>query len=388
MKIGMDVHSIGSGKGGNETYYRYLLSGLAAIDRENEYRLYGPQRSINQLMGLPSNFHLHTIASTNPHVRIPFGLPFAMARDRVDVFHAQFIVPPGLKCKTVAAIFDITYEHFPEAFPFYQRMWSKTLIRSSARRADHIVTLSEFSKQDIARTYRIDEAKITVTTLGAGKEFYPRDRNAAKELLERGYGIKEDFVLYLGRLQARKNLVRLVEAYARVQQAGFPHKLVLAGKQDFLFEPVQARIRELKLENHVLIPGYVHPEHIPSFYSAADLFVFPSLYEGFGLPVIEAMACGVPVVTSRSSSLEEVAGDAALLVGPLDPDALTKAMQIALSDADLRTRLRSAGLQRSTDYSAERTARTTMSVYEAVMGTDRPRISRIAPPASSFHNSY
>ena len=390
MKIGIDVHSIGSGKGGNETYYRYLLSGLSAIDAQNEYRLYGTRQSVDQLAGrLPWNFHLQPMASRSPYMRIPFALPLTLRRERVDLFHVQFIVPPGLKCKTVAAIFDITYEHFPEAFPAYQRMWSKALIRSSARRADHIVTLSEHSKQDIARTYGIDEDKITVTPLGAADDFYPRDRSAAKELLERKCRIKDDFVLYLGRLQARKNLVRLVEAYAQVRRAGFPHKLVLAGKPDFLFEPVLARIRELKLDNHILIPGYLQAEHIPFLYSAADLFVFPSLYEGFGLPVIEAMACGAPVVTSRGSSLEEVAGDAALLVDPLDQDALAQTIRLALLDDGLRDRLRQAGLRQSAKFSAERTARTTIAVYEALLGINRPQLPRVAPsPATTLRDFY
>ncbi|HKS74035.1 MAG TPA: glycosyltransferase family 1 protein [Terriglobales bacterium] len=391
MKIAMDVHSLGSGRGGNETYYRYLLAGLTAADQHNEYLLLGSKKGLAQLPAIPGkNFHWRTVVSKSPYTRIPCEIPLSLKRHPVDLYHAQFILPPFLKCKTVVAILDIAYEHFPEAFPAYQRLWSKWLIRASARRADHIVTLSEHSRQDIARTYNIPEEKITVTSLGAGDEFFPRDRNAAKELVARQYGIREDFILYLGRLQARKNLVRLVEAYAALHRAGFPHKLVLAGRADFLFQPVIDRVRELRLEQDVLIPGYVNNHDIPHLYSAADLFVFPSLYEGFGLPVIEAMACGVPVVTSRGSSLEEVAGSAALLVDPCDQASLIRAMHAALSDSTLRDHLRRAGLKRSREFSQERTARKTMAVYEALLGNascSAKAIDDTPAPAGSFSNS-
>jgi glycosyltransferase involved in cell wall biosynthesis len=305
------------------------------------------------------------------------------------VFHAQFIVPPGLKCKTVAAIFDITFEHFPEAFPAYQRLWSKMLIRSSARRADHIVTLSEHSRQDIAATYGVAEEKITVTPLGAGEAFFPREREEAKELLAREYKIEGPFILYLGRLQARKNLGRLVDAFASIRHAGFAHKLVLAGRPDSLFAPVLSRIRELKLEQQVLMPGYVRAEHIPFFYSAAQIFVFPSLYEGFGLPVIEAMACGLPVITSRGSSLEEVGGEAAILVDPLDTASLARAMQSALADTTLCGQLRQAGLKRAADFSQAKTAQKTLSVYQGLLGigADPTSVSDHAP-AGALQRSY
>src|SRR5207302_2869786 len=146
--------------------------------------------------------------------------------------NALHIVPSFLKCRTVVTIPDIAYEHFPEFFPMYQRAWLKCLIRASARNAAHIITVSEYSKRDIVRTYGIPEEKVTVTYGGAGDEFFPSDRGKAKEELARKYGISGDFVLYLGRLQARKNLTRLVEAYAGVRRTGFHHKLVLAGRQD------------------------------------------------------------------------------------------------------------------------------------------------------------
>jgi glycosyltransferase involved in cell wall biosynthesis len=389
MKIGIDVHSLGSGKGGNETYYRYLIGGLSALDRQNDYRLYCAKQSARALShGVANNFHVQSLESSSPYIRIPLELPMRARHDSLDVFHAQFIVPPGMKCKTVAAIFDITYEHFPAAFPAYQRMWSKALIRSSARRADHVVTLSEHSKKDIVRTYGIAAEKITVTPLGASTNFFPRVVSEAKELLAREYRIEGPFVLYLGRLQARKNLLRLIEAFNRVRRAGFPHKLVLAGKRDSLFDPVLARIRELRLDGMVILPGYVGDEHIPFFYSAADLFVFPSLYEGFGLPVIEAMACGVPVITSRGSSLEEVAGDAALLIDPLEEATIARAMTSALADGTLRAHLREAGLKRASDFSQEKAAETILAVYQNLLGIRSDPVASTEASTSALQRTY
>jgi glycosyltransferase involved in cell wall biosynthesis len=176
--------------------------------------------------------------------------------------------------------------------------------------------------------------------------------------------------LYLGRLQARKNLARLVEAYALVRKAGLRQTLVIAGKQDSLFEPLRSRIKELELEEDILLPGYVHAEDVPVFYSAAEVFVYPSLYEGFGLPVIEAMSCGVPVITSRGSSLEEVAGNAALLIDPLDELSIASALKQVLGDGELRNYLSEAGLNRSKRFDFKEAGRQTVAVYERVTGAE------------------
>ena len=196
----------------------------------------------NDLGSLGPNFHIERIAAASPYLRIPFTLPRVVKRSPVDIFHAQFIIPPFLKCRTVTTIPDIAYEQFPEFVPVYQRAWSKVLVRASAKRADHIVTVSEYSKRDICKKYGISEDKISVTYEAAGEEFIPLDRAECKEKLARKYGIT-DYILYLGRLQARKNLLRLVEAFSELRQAGVSQKLVLAGKRDSLFEPVLSRVR-------------------------------------------------------------------------------------------------------------------------------------------------
>jgi glycosyltransferase involved in cell wall biosynthesis len=375
LRIGIDIHSVGSHKGGNETYYRELVKGLVKIRSGHSFFLYYTSPAIAQHINADDHFTLEALSPAHRMLRIPFTIPRRTRMDQLDLFHAQFIVPPFLKCKTVTTIPDIAYEHYPHFFPTHQSAWLKVLVRESAKRADHIITVSNYSKTDLIRTYGIREEKITVTYEGAGAEFVPLDRERAKEALARNYGINGEFILYVGRLQARKNLMRLVNAYARIRKAGFVQKLVLAGPQDSLFQPVLSRVRELNLENDILMPGYIPSADVPSFYNAAEIFAYPSIYEGFGLPVMEAMACGTAVVTSRGSSLEEVAGDAAVLVNPLDELSIAQALKQVLAQPDLRKQLGEAGLRRSRLFSFENAARQTVGVYEQVMSAERTGLS-------------
>jgi glycosyltransferase involved in cell wall biosynthesis len=368
LRIGIDIHSVGSQKGGNETYYRELIKEMIQFSCDHSFFLYYTDPRAGQQIASSDRFSLERLLPSHRMLRIPFTLPLRVRNDKLDVFHAQFIVPPFLKCKTVTTIPDIAYEHVPQFFPARQRAWLKLLVRESAKRADHIITVSEYSKSDIVQTYGVSREKITVTYEGAGEEFLPLDREKAKEELARKYGINGEFILYLGRLQARKNLARLVESYARIRKSGLRHKLVLAGKQDSLFRPVLSRIRELKLENDIVLPGYVPAEDMTTFFNAAEVFVYISFYEGFGLPIMEAMACGTPVITSRGSSLEEVAGDGALLVDPTDDASIADALTRVLSDYELRHRLGQAGLARSRQFKFKNAAEQTIGVYERVMG--------------------
>jgi len=285
------------------------------------------------------------------------------------VFHAQHILPPFCNCRTVATIPDIAHEHYPEFFSTFEALRSKALIRRSAERADHVITVSEYSKNDICKTYHIEPEKITVTHEGAGTEFFPRDKEVCREQVARKYGIQAPFLLYVGRLQERKNLRRLLSAFARVKQMGAEQKLVLVGKKDWMLGSIQAHAESLGLQDSVISTGYVSSEDLPVFYNAAEAFVFPSIFEGFGLPVIEAMACGLPVLTSYGSSLEEIAGDAAVLADPWSEESITQALGRLLTEPSLRQKLGQAGLSRSAEFSFKKAAEQTVNVYERVAGS-------------------
>jgi len=364
MRIGIDAHCLGSGQSGNETYYRSLLTSLARVDSENDYSIYYTNNGAAEKLGLTNDrFSSRRMRSASPYFRIPFIFPLELLSQPVDVFHAQFIVPPFLRCRTVTTIPDIAFEHHPEFFPPYQVAWSKKLIPWSARRADHVITVSQYSKADLAQRYEIDPDKITVTYEAAGTEFHPRDRGQAREYLAARYGIEHPFVLYVGRLQGRKNLGRLVEAYSKVRDRGAQHQLVLVGRKEWMAECILETISKLGVADEVILTGFVPAEDLPYFYSAADVFAYPSIFEGFGLPVLEAMACGTAVVTSMGSSLEEIAGAAALIVDPLDTNSISSALERLLGDPILREEMGRAGIRRSKEFDFDQTAMDTLAVY-------------------------
>jgi glycosyltransferase involved in cell wall biosynthesis len=266
----------------------------------------------------------------------------------------------------VVSIHDLAYEHFPEFFHPVERLRLKALVPAAARAADHILTVSNFSARDIRDRYQIPPEKITVTYLAAADKFRPRDKQLCQEYLAKIYGIDGPFILYVGRIQTRKNLLRLVEAYARVRRQGVAPRLVLVGRRDWQFEHLLAKIDQLRLCSSVICPGYVSADDLPFFYNSAELCVFPSIFEGFGLPVVESMASGVPTITSYGSSLEEVAGDAALLVDPFDVSSIADAIQRILGDSKLQNQLVARGLRRSSEFTAEDLGQKALGVYRSL----------------------
>jgi glycosyltransferase involved in cell wall biosynthesis len=238
----------------------------------------------------------------------------------------------------------------------------------AVRAADAVLTDSRRSREDIVTHLRVAPERVVVVPLAADRRFRPM-RAAEIDPVLTLYGVERPYILYVGSLEARKNLRRLLEAYARLRQWSGHWTLVIVGARRVDASPIFETARQLRLESHVRFTGYVDDHHLPALYAGADLFVFPSLYEGFGLPVLEAMASGTPVVTSNSSSLPEVAGDAALLVDPTCVEALAEAMRRVLNDAELQADLCGRGLERAAEFSWERTARETVEVYRKVLSS-------------------
>jgi glycosyltransferase involved in cell wall biosynthesis len=368
MRIGIDAHTLGSKSSGNESYYLQLLQELARIEANGDrYVIYFARPNSTANVPKPDHFRFKRIRPLNPFVRIPLSFPVEFQREKLDVFHAQFIIPPFCKSRRVATIPDILFERYPDFFPRFETLRSKLLIRWSARRADHVITVSNFSKTEIVNTYHIDPDMVSVTYEAAGAEFRPLDKEKSQEQIAKKYGVQSPFILYVGRLQARKNVLRLVEAYARLAARGVNEKLIVVGKQDWGAEEVTARVAQLNLSGRVIFTGYVEGGDLPIFYNAAELFVFPSICEGFGIPVLEAMACGVPVVTSYGSSLEEVAGGAAILAHPESVDSIAEALDQVLSNEGLKQLLRQRGLKRASEFSGASMAAQTISIYRKVL---------------------
>src|SRR5947209_20524227 len=365
MKIAIDAHSIGTQTGGNETYFRQLLRGLAGDAGDHEYTVfYVHPAALEETRG-DRRFKFARIPA-NPLLRIGLALPWQLRRIQPDVFHCQYIQPPWMRSRTVVTIHDLAHERFPEFFHPAEAMRMKRMVRATARKADHITTVSEFSAADIARRFEVPREKISVSYLAASEEFHPREKELCREHLARRYGLSSPFILYVGRIQARKNLPRLVQAYSRIRQQGISAKLVLVGKKDWQAERLVEKVKELRLEDSVIFPGYVSADDLPLFYNAAELFVFPSIFEGFGLPVLEGMASGVPTITSFGSSLEEVAGEGAMLVDPMNVQSIADAMLKVLGDRELQQKVVERGLLRSAEFSVPRLAARRLEVYRTV----------------------
>jgi glycosyltransferase involved in cell wall biosynthesis len=365
MKIALDIHMLGSRAGGNETYFRQLLRGLAADKSDNQYVLFHTSSAPAPGPANDQRFSLVQVPK-NSIARVCFSLPLAVRRAKPDIFHGQYVRPFIGKIKTVISIHDLAYEHFPEHFPPLQALRLRKLTPIAARSADHILTISSFCADDISQRYGVPREKITVAYPSASSDFQPRDKQVCQEHLAREYRIASPFILYVGRIQARKNLPALVKAFAKIRKQGCNAQLVIVGKRDWQFERLFASIRELGLSDAVVSPGYVVSEDLPLFYNAAELFVFPSFFEGFGLPLVESMASGVPTVTSYGSALEEVAGDGALLVDPRSVDAIAGAMRRILEDDGLRRQLVTRGLRRSAEFKSGELAAKALSVYRSL----------------------
>ncbi len=341
MRIAIDAHSVGTGLGGNESYATNLIEGLAEIDSVNSYTLYVTRReALERFSNRWPNFSVRTTLPHSPLIRIPLTLSAELRRNPVDVLHVQFTAPPFSPCPVVVSIHDLSFEHLPQTFKW---------------------------------TYSINPANVSVIPLAAPAHFRPTRDEVELQRVRQTYGIEGDYILSVGAIQPRKNLSRLVAAYSRLRWArpeGKLPQLVLVGKCAWLYDETLRTIKELEISNSVILTGYVPEADLPALYSGALCFVYPSYFEGFGLPPLEAMKCGAPVIVGDKTSLPEVVGDAGILVDPFDIDELAAAIQKLIADSELRMQLRVKGLERAKLFDWQETARQTLAVYERAAGAE------------------
>jgi glycosyltransferase involved in cell wall biosynthesis len=286
---------------------------------------------------------------------------------RMDLLHSMaFVTPLILPWPAVVTVYDLSFVHYPETFTGGRRAYLKLFTRLSCRRAQRIIAISESTRRDIVQQWGIPAAKISVAYPGVGGEFacLPADQVAA---FRQRRQLPDPFILHVGTLQPRKNLVRLVRAVGRLRDGGLDATLVLAGGPGWLYSEILKEIERLNLQQSVLLPGYVPADELVEWYNAAAVLAYPSLYEGFGLPVVEAMACGTPVVTTSASSMPEAAGDATLQVDPHDTEALAEALRRVLTDQSLRNELRQRGVAQAARFTWRETAAATADVYRQVL---------------------
>lgn len=322
--------------------------------------------------------------------------PRALAALRPDVVHFTNGMMPALcPAATVVTVHDMSLRLYPRFHPLRRLIINRPLQRLAIARADAIVTVSHSTRRDLLRLHRAAPARVSVVHEAASPEFQPVTAPAALDEVRRSLALPERFVLYVGTVEPRKNLRRLLTAMAVARGAGMPHHLVCAGPYGWLSRDLTNEIARLGLTDVVHFTGYVPFAQLPALYSLCEVFAFPSIYEGFGLPVVEALACGAPVLTSSTSSLAEIAADAAVTVDPLDVAALAQALLRLSGDPALRARLRAAGPARAASFSWAQAARDVLGVYRAAVaaraqardGGGRLRVGDGAEPATAVSRS-
>ena len=372
MHIAIDAHSVGTGLAGNETYAANLVEALAEVDRENLYTLYVTrEEAARRFAGRWPNFNVRRTLPHTPLLRVPLTLSRELRRRPVDLLHVQYTAPPFAPCPVVATVHDLSFEHLPETFKRRSKLQLRLTVRRTARDAAHVIAPSEFTRRDLLETYGLRPERVSVTPLAAPPHFRRVEDATELKRVRDIYGIEADYILAVGSIQPRKNLTRLVAAYADLRRARASDKLpqlVLVGKKAWLYGETLRAVERHGVSGRTVFTGYVSERDLPALYSGALCFVYPSYFEGFGLPVLEAMQCGVPVVAGDRASLPEVVGDAGLLVDPFDTGAISRAVARLIDDAPLRAELKERGLRRARIFDWRATARATLRIYASAMG--------------------
>ena len=368
MRIGIDarkLYDFGIG-----TYIRNLLRELGRMDHDTEYVILSRADDGEAVRGFGENFRPVVETAGNYSFAEQLRIPLALKRERVDLFHApHYVLPPLARCPSVVTIHDCIHLMFPQYLPNrWALAYARTSISMAARRATRVLTVSESSKRDIQRFVDIPSSKVDVIYNSYDPRFgVEPDADTVNRVRER-YQLHDDFVLYAGNVKPHKNLERLIEAFHIIRERGLDHvKLVLIGDEISKYTALRRAIHRHQLHNYVRFLGYLPEETLAVMYRLAGVFVFPSLYEGFGLPPLEAMASGTPVVTSNVSSLPEVAGDAAVLVDPYDATAIADGIYRVLTDNNLRSELRRRGPERAKQFSWESSVRRVREIYGQVL---------------------
>ena len=366
MRFSVDAHAIGQHLTGNETYIKNLLNCFAALDRQSDFVTYVSRE--DAFDEVPERFHKRRVA-INPFVRLGFDLPRRLRRDRPDLLHVQYTAP--VFCPVpVVSVHDVSFLEHPEYFTSFRALQLRCTVHRTVKAAARVLTPSEFSKRRILDAYGLDEEKVVVLPNGVCSSFHPISREIAQRWAQTSLGLTVPFVLTVGDLQPRKNHASLIQAFERLLRAypQLPHHLVIVGKETWHAQAIRAFARKSSVSDRVHFTGFVSDADLVKLYGACDLFVYPSFYEGFGLPILEAMACGRAVACSNTSAMPEVADSAALLFDPHSVDDILLSLRDLLLNPELRARMERLGAQRAPMFSWEKSAAKTLDVYYEIAG--------------------
>ena len=368
MRIGLEVSPLAINSTGIPNYIRRLLGGFAAAGGGHDYFLYS-NRPIPDDIRLPSNFHFRLVSRPCRRFQLWFqlALPSRLGKDRVDLFHGLFSrLPLALPVPGVITAHDLSGYRMPGMHKKWTHL-TNLLYPLYIRRASMIVAVSQFTADELERNFPESSDRIRVVHEAAPDDYCRVTDPSELQRIRNRYSLPERFLLFLGTLEPRKNLPRLLKAFSSVAHL-IPHSLVIAGGAGWGSGEFARTLEDSAAPDRVVLTGFVDAADVPGLISLADFFVYPSLYEGFGLPILEAMACGTPVMTSDVSSMPEVAGSAALLIDPLSVESIGKGLVEMATNRDLTDTLRARGLQRESEFSWEEAALKTLGVYEELLG--------------------
>jgi Glycosyltransferase len=370
MRIGIDAHSAEKEGTGNCTYTRNLISELTKLDEENQYVIFvtDPHHPFYATIAERPNVDIVPLRRSPAWLRVFLLLPIAARRNKVDVLQVQYFGLYGGR-RLINMIHDVAWMRFPEHFSRFERLLFRALVPLSAQKAKVVLTSSGASKNDLIGLMHLSQEKVKVTYNGVSSAFSSTlfENHRVQDVCAR-YGLDRKFLLYVGRIDPRKNLVRLIQAYSYVRKRySVDHQLAIAGKVYLEPQALQHTLSSCEFYDDIRLCGYVSDEDLPALYRAADIFVYASEYEGFGLPPLEAMASGTPVVASDISIFREILSDAALLVNPFDVAAIGDGIHKTITDEQFRETLIAKGRSRAKDFNWQTTARLTLQAYQEAM---------------------
>ncbi len=350
-------------------YIVELTHSLPAFDPQNTYYIYVSKKNKSYFTLSEKNIVVKTISSFWCFLFFKiiweqFFLPFSLWKNNVQLYHGTGFTLPFFKSKKmryVVTIADMTFFSHPKYHTWWKVFYFQHMIPPTLKKADIVIAISENTKSDVMKMIKISPEKIKSIYLGVDEKFLPQQEKEYKEILKK-YSIPKPYILFVGMLEPRKNLDGLLRAYAPLKER-LNHHLIIVGKKGWKYEPIFETVKKLELQNHVHFLGYVPDEDVPALYSAATCFVYPSFYEGFGIPIIEAMACGCPVITSNNSSMKEIAGNAAILVDPYNITDIQNAIELLIADKAIRIKKRKEGIIQAKKFSWEKMVFKTKEVY-------------------------
>jgi len=375
MNVAIDVRTVLSNRSGVGNYVLHLIQNLRIVDPESIYYFLSLKKNLPLLGSISPRQHpLLTVFSHESH---PLGdfwehfiLPLRLKKKAIDIYHGPASLIPFRKndYRIVVTIHDLVAFLFPETIPLKYGAYMRFLLRLAVKRADKIISVSNHTREDLINILKVPKEKIVVIHEAPSPIFQPYDEVKVKTFLKERYGIQKKYIYHLGNIEPRKNLIILLEAFTRVcREMGSDYQLVVSGQKGWLIRSLTHFLKDYPNRDQVFFTGYVPAEELPFFMNGAEIFVFPSLYEGFGLPVLEAMSCGTPVISSNRSSIPEIVGSAGLLIDPTNTQELADRIIFLLKNEEERKSLGQRGLEQSAEFAWEDVARKTLNVYKRVL---------------------